>query len=182
MLPKNMEVIGVDILRANLFTAKSLNKNLSCIVADLNWLPFSKSTFGGVISVDVLEHVHDKHAAIGELARVTSKGGFFIGSSTNLLNPILWLDVKLPKLTSPFVAKFAPGFYDRHSRFSPSSLTRTLGARGYQMDYLVLLGVMLFNKRKLPWLLHSWIIFDKLTKRKPLLYFKEIIVWKANRI
>lgn len=184
LVPKNVGFVGVDILRANLVAAKFLRKNLSYVVADLTWLPFIEGAFGGALSVNVVEHVDDKTAVIGELARVTHEGGFFIGCSTNLLNPVLWLDVKLPMLLKPLVMKFAPShhYYDRHSRFSPSSLTSTLNATGYQMDYLALLGCVLFNKEKQPWFAYLWILFDKLTRKKPLLYLKEVMVWKATRV
>lgn len=181
VVPINMEIVGVDILRYNLLATKHLRKNLSCVVCDLTWLPFKEDAFGGAMSVDVLEHVDNKTAVISELARVTMKSGFFIGSSTNLLNPILWLDAKLPLLMKPLVMKFAPGHYDRHSRFSPSSLNCALNSAGYRVDYLALLGGTLFNKKKLPWVAYLWILFDKFTRKKPLIYLKEIIVWKAVR-
>jgi len=192
---EDVEVVGVDILHANAVASKRLWRNNNYVAADLTRLPFIDGAFYGVLSVNVIEHVDDKNAAIGELSRITQKGGFFVGCSTNLLNPAAWLDVNLSILMKPFIMKYMPGQYDRHSRFSPASLVSTFTIARYQMDCYALLGDALFTNKKVPWsvcrkflknermirLAYLWIIFDKITKKKPLLFFKEILVWQATR-
>jgi ubiquinone/menaquinone biosynthesis C-methylase UbiE len=183
--PNKVELVGIDVLRANIVACRRRWRNRSYVVADLTKLPFIEGAFGGALSADVLEHVDDKTAAINELARITQRGGFFVGCSSNILNPILWLDVKFPMLMKPLVMKLAePGHYERHSRFSPSSLAKTLSSTGYRMDYLYLLGYPLFSQttRKLPWLALLWVLFDRLTKKKALLYLKEVLAWQATRV
>jgi hypothetical protein len=148
------------------------------------------------MSVSVLEHVDDKYVAMNEFARVTKKGGFFVGCSTNVLNPILWFDAHCTSLMKPLVSKIVPGEYDRHSRFSPSSLIDTLESSGYNLDGYYLLGDALFVKKDMSLqslgkrqyvtkgmsnFIRFWVVIDKITRRKPLLFFKEILVWQANR-
>jgi ubiquinone/menaquinone biosynthesis C-methylase UbiE len=177
-------IVGIDILRANVIACRLRWKSRGYVVADLTMLPFIRSAFGGVVSVEVLEHVNDKTAALNELARITQRGGFFVGCSTNILNLILWLDAKFPMLMKPLVMKLAePGHYERHGRFSPSSLIKTLNLTGYRMDRLYLLGQPLFSKTRTPLgLALLWVLFDRLTKKKPLLYLKEVLVWQATRV
>ena len=174
--------VGADILRANVVNSKRRWKNFNYVVADIGCLPFRDSAFKGVLCIDVLEHLPDKPAKIGELARVTDKGGFFIGSTTNLLNPPLWLDAKMPFLAKPLVAKFAPGHYDRHDRFSPSKLVNVLISSKYRVDYLTLIGHPQFTQVKLPWFWRLWVLFDRLTNKNPLQYLKEIMIWQATRV
>lgn len=108
---------------------------------------------------------------------------FFVGCSTNILNPVLWLDVKFPMLTKPFVMKLSSSrHYDRHFRFSPSSLKKILNSAGYRIDRLYLLGMPQFSlTRNLIGVERLWILFDRLTKKKILLYFKEILLWQATK-
>ena len=182
--PDKVKLVGIDILRANVVACRRRWGKRSYVVGDLNLLPFIEGAFGGAISADVLEHVEDTTAAVNELARVTQRGGFFVGCSTNILNPLLWLDVKFPMLMKPLEMKLADaGHYGRHYRFSPSSLKKTLNSTGYRMDYLYLIGLPQFSqKRNLIWIARLWVLFDRLTKNKILLYFKEMLVWQATRV
>jgi SAM-dependent methyltransferase len=178
-------MVGIDILRSNVVACKGRWRNRSYVVADLNMLPFCEGAFDGVVSADVLEHVEGKTVAINELARVTRKGGFLVGCSSNVLYPILWLDDKLAWLMKPLVMKLADkGHYDRHSRFSPTSLVKVLSSTGYQLDFWSLLGYPQFcvHRHASKKLVLPWILFDKLTKAKIFLYFKEILVWQARRV
>jgi SAM-dependent methyltransferase len=45
------------------------------LVGDATGLPFSRSSFNRIIAAEVLEHVPDDRAALGELARVLEPGG-----------------------------------------------------------------------------------------------------------
>jgi ubiquinone/menaquinone biosynthesis C-methylase UbiE len=181
--PKNAEIVGVDVLRTNVADCKRRWKNRGYVVADLSTLPFIEKTFGGVICIEVLEHVGNKTALLNELSRITQKGGFFIGDTTNILNPILWLDVKFPRLMKPLVEKLtSPGHYERHSRFGPSSLTNTLKLARYRISFLSLVGYPMFSlSKKLNGLAFLWVLFDRVTKKTPLRYLKEVLVWEATR-
>jgi ubiquinone/menaquinone biosynthesis C-methylase UbiE len=183
-LPDNVELIGIDVLRANVEACRRRWRKRMYVVADLTMLPFAEGAFGGALSADVLEHVGDKTAAVNELARTTKIDGFFVGCSSNILNPVLFLDAKFPLLMKPLVMKFAEqGHYERQSRFSPQALKKTLKLTGYRMDCLYLLGYPQFEQTNtLPGLTYLWILFDKLTRKKALVYLKEILVWQATRV
>jgi ubiquinone/menaquinone biosynthesis C-methylase UbiE len=180
-----VNLVSVDVLRSNVVVCRQRWKDRSYVVSDLTMLPFIAGSFGGILSADVFEHIENKRLAMIELARVTARGGFLLACSSNGINPILWWDTKLPILMKPLVIKFgAAGHYERHSRFSPSSLTNTLNSAGYRMDCLHLLGYPLFSqKKRIPTLIMlSWVLFDRLTKHKPLLYLKEVLLWQASRV
>jgi ubiquinone/menaquinone biosynthesis C-methylase UbiE len=181
-LPSKVELVGVDVLRANVLYSKRRWRKRSYLVADLNMLPFRESTFGGTLSSDVLEHVDNNTAVLKEFARITVKGGFFIGCSSNILNPVMYLYVKLPRLMMPLVMKLAgAGHYDRHSRFSPRSLAKTLKATGYQMNYLYLLGYPSLRQRSYLGLLAYGYFLTSLQIRN-LYCLKEVLIWQAIRI
>jgi 2-polyprenyl-3-methyl-5-hydroxy-6-metoxy-1,4-benzoquinol methylase len=46
-------------------------------------LPYADSSITGVISSDVLEHLDDLHAALGEIYRVLKPGGVFVFDTIN---------------------------------------------------------------------------------------------------
>lgn len=187
-LSNDTKFVGVDVLRANVVSSKRENRDFDYVIADLTKMPFIEGVFDGVLCIDVLEHVKEKKEVVYELSRVTKKGGFFIGCTTNLLNPILLLDAKFPKITEPLVTKYAPGHYERHSRLNISDVHKIFTKKGYQVNYFTLLGFPQFNTRiyksqikGVPWIAYLWILFDRITKYRPLLFLKEIIVWQATR-
>jgi ubiquinone/menaquinone biosynthesis C-methylase UbiE len=183
--PDKVQLVCVDSLRSNVVACRGRWRKRSYVVADLTMLPFCEGAFEGVVCADVLEHIDDKTATINEFATVTREGGFFIGCSSNILNLILWLDVKFQGLMKPLVMKFADArHYDRHSRFSPSSLAKTLKSAGYLIDCLCLLGYPQFSveRSSSQGIALPWILFDRLTNVRILRYFKEILVWRAKRV
>lgn len=175
--------VGVDIEKENILIAKRKRLNTSFVVANLEHLPFKSDVFDGVISVDVLEHVVHKDEMIKEVARVTREGGFFAGSTSNYLNPILTIDTLAPQLLKPFEQRYAQGHYDRHFRFSPKTITSTFRRHGFEPS-IYLLGFPLFNpwlyfNTKPPWFAPIWILFDRLTKRHPFNLLKETMLFHA---
>ena len=180
----NVEFVSIDLSRVNIMTCRKRWTKRNYVIADLNNLPFKGGVFGGVLSADVLEHVDNANVSLKELARITQKGGFFIGCSTNLLNPLLFFDTKFSMLAKVLEKKFAsPGHYTRHTRFSPSSLVNTLKSAGYQIDHLCLLGHQVFSYRHSPVVFSLiWMFFDRFTKKTPLLYLKEALIWQATLV
>ncbi len=184
--PEDSEVIGIDVIKKNILASKQLCPGMKYVLGDLTALPFRENAFNGTFSIDVLEHVRHKKKVITELSRTTKKGGFMIGSTTNLLNPIMGLDANLP--LRPLTAKYASGHYERHSRVSPSKLNNLLGEAGYRINILALVGfpplnaeVYQYTNRKAPWFAHVWIAFDKLTLKKPFVYLKENMIWVSSK-
>lgn len=65
---------NLDYYRRNRGTAGDLNKSL-CAVAPASALPFLTGAFGFVLCSEVLEHLEDDDAAVGEIARVLADDG-----------------------------------------------------------------------------------------------------------
>jgi SAM-dependent methyltransferase len=173
------ERIGIDISLANIRSSKRVSKAADYVLADLTKLPFKDNSFNGVICINVIEHIEDKALASSELARATKKGGFFVGCTTSLVSPVLWVDSKLPIIAKPLVSRFAGAHYERHGRFTPAGLTNTLSRSGYSVDYWII-GHPQFTHNL--WLERLWVIFNRVTKKKPLLYLNEMLVWRGIRI
>lgn len=180
--PDNVERVGIDILRSSIKLSKQ-TKNDSYIVADLTTLPFKEGTFDGVLCFDVLEHINDKAAVLDEFRRVTKQGGFFVGCTTNILNPVLWFDTKLPWLAKPIVKRFYYSTeYERHGcRLTPRALYKTLTSSEYLLDSFTLVGVPPFDIKKFPIFLRLWIHWDMLLANRFSYYLKEMMLWRAIR-
>jgi len=191
-VPKNVFVIGLDVRRKNILNSRRKAnekgyKNFSFIVASITSLPFRHDTFALTVCVDVLEHLLNKQKAVAEISRVCKLGAKLVGSTTNFLNPVCLFDSLAPKRVIEILTeRFAPGHYERHSRFSPAKLMQTLKHSNFQALSVKLLGFPLFptwlyqfSKKKIPWYAYLWIIFNKLTEKKPLNFLKETIVFHA---
>jgi ubiquinone/menaquinone biosynthesis C-methylase UbiE len=181
----SVEGVGIDISSSNIAKAKKKYKNVNYVVGDITALPFVSGKFDGISSIDVLEHVSDKKKAVEELARVTKKGGFFVGSTTNLWAPVLLLDSKLPQLMKPIVEKFYPGHYDRSSRFTPHGFNDAFVKAGYEIQKFVLMPDRLVDLKilqKSMLLACLTIISRKITKNSSLRYLRELMIMEASRI
>lgn len=50
------------------------------LLADAHALPFGPGSFDGVLSMQVLEHLHSPWIAVEEISRILKSGGWFVGS------------------------------------------------------------------------------------------------------
>lgn len=183
--------VGVDISRKNLKSSKLLRPKTSYILADITHLPFKTASFNTIICVDVLEHVMDKTNAISEISRVSQPEALFVGSTSNLLNPIIAFDSFAPKgIVKVLTEKYAKGHYERHFRFTSATLANSLKKAGFILSTTRLLGFPPFTPwiyqnnpdLKPPWFARLWIISDRvMTKIRPLSLMKEAIVFRAVR-
>jgi len=82
-------VIGIDISLPMLIRAaqKAKRHSFQVILADISSLPFLESSFDKVVSVTALEFIGDGKGAMGELFRVTKKGGCIVVATLNSLSP-----------------------------------------------------------------------------------------------
>ena len=83
-------VISLDIAPAAVADAmRSRPETLRLVLGDMTCLPFSDSTFEGVISFETIEHVADDRAYVAEVRRILRRDGIFICSTPNrvLVNP-----------------------------------------------------------------------------------------------
>ena len=191
-VPENIFVIGIDISRRNVVESHRKAKekgygNFGFTVSSITSLPFRPMTFDLTICVDVLEHVQADQKAIEEISWVCKPGAEFIGSTSNLLNPIMMFDSFMPKsVTETLTGKFAGEHYERHSRTNFGKLTQSLDRADFEVCDIRHVGfppfqpwLYEFSSKKLPWYAYVWIIFDRLTSKKPLNFLKESLVFRA---
>lgn len=75
------EAYGVDVAEPNIAKARRFTDR--CRLYDGRRLPFPDGHFASVGALNVLEHVEEPEAFIGELVRVTESGGRIVLSSPN---------------------------------------------------------------------------------------------------
>jgi 2-polyprenyl-3-methyl-5-hydroxy-6-metoxy-1,4-benzoquinol methylase len=191
-VPENFFVVGIDVNRWNVAESHRKAKdriyeNFSFVVASITSLPFRHEAFEVAVCVDVLEHLPTKRKAIEEISRTCRPKGEFVGSTTNLMNPLMLLDSFAPKSLAKILTKrFAGEHYERHFRFSFSKLMQTLNRANFQACNVNLIGfppfqpsVYEFSNKKLPWYAYVWIVFNRLTEKKPLNFLKETMLFHA---
>lgn len=157
-------------------------------MASVTELPFRNDMFNLVISSDVLEHVQEKKLAINEAYRVCNSSAFFIGSTTNLMNPILFIDSYFGFLTKPIISKFkVEQQYDRHKRWSYARLYRLLEKQGFSCDIHVIgfppfdAAPYQYSNKKVPIYAYFWIIFDEIGSCTLLKLLKETLFFVARK-
>jgi ubiquinone/menaquinone biosynthesis C-methylase UbiE len=81
-------VIGLDISLPMLGRArkKAGDYPLRIVLGDMLHLPFPESSFDRIVSVTALEFIEDGQAVIGELFRVTKRGGSIVVATLNSLS------------------------------------------------------------------------------------------------
>ncbi len=89
ILSSGSKVIGLDISLPMLIQAKNKLKEYPfwIVLADMLNLPFPESSFDKVVSVTALEFIEDAKGAIGELFRITKRGGCIVVATLNSLSP-----------------------------------------------------------------------------------------------
>jgi len=94
-LARGADVMGLDISFAMLRRAAEKNAALAGrgVAADMMHLPFGDCGFDKTVSVTALEFIPDAPRAVGELFRVTKRGGIVVVATLNSLSP--WADRRL---------------------------------------------------------------------------------------
>jgi ubiquinone/menaquinone biosynthesis C-methylase UbiE len=89
ILSSGSEVIGLDLSLPMLMRARKKLRGypFQMVLADMLSLPFQESSFDKVVSVTALEFIEDGKAAVGELFRVTKRGGRIMVATLNSLSP-----------------------------------------------------------------------------------------------
>jgi len=82
-------VVGLEISRPMLMRArqKTGGNAFHPITGDMLSLPFADKVFDKTVSMTALEFIEDAQAAVGELFRVTKKGGTIVAATLNSLSP-----------------------------------------------------------------------------------------------
>jgi ubiquinone/menaquinone biosynthesis C-methylase UbiE len=89
ILSSGSKVIGLDLSLPMLMRGEKKLRGypLQMVLADMLKLPFPKGSFDKVVSVTALEFIEDGKAAVGELFRVTKRGGRIVVATLNSLSP-----------------------------------------------------------------------------------------------
>lgn len=88
LIKKGFEVTAGDISKAMLEIAKSKRLNAEIIEINSENIPFEDNSFDLVVSITMLEFVHNQSKVIEEVKRVLKPGGWFILGSLNALSVI----------------------------------------------------------------------------------------------
>lgn len=82
-------IVGLEISRPMLIRARQKAKEypFDTISGNMMFLPFADEVFDKTVSMTTLEFLEDAYAAIGELFRVTKKGGTVVATTLNSLSP-----------------------------------------------------------------------------------------------
>lgn len=193
ILPPNAWGVGLDIDRENTLKAKKMNtlSNISFITADIQNLPFVENAFDLIVCCDVIEHVKERHKAVKELASVLREKGTLLISTSNMLNPAMFIDTLLPNTVSDKIIRRFNGhfYYERSYRFNPWSLVKKLRECGLFVKLMPFgyppIGrpwLYEYSVQKLPRIFYLWIVFDKLSNIGFLRKFKETIVVIARKL
>jgi len=89
ILSLGSHVIGLDISLPMLIHARKKLKGypFQMVLSDILNLPFRENSFDKVVSVTALEFIENAKGAVGELFRVTHKGGCIVVATLNSLSP-----------------------------------------------------------------------------------------------
>jgi 2-polyprenyl-3-methyl-5-hydroxy-6-metoxy-1,4-benzoquinol methylase len=184
IVPVDSEFIGVDLDKhALLQSSINSKRKYEYVLASLDALPFKADSFSLVVCVDVLEHVEDKAKVVSEISRTTELNGFFVGSTSNLLNPFMFCDTFLPKQLLINLENVIGKHYERHSRLTTRSLARLFNKYGFKCrlsvhGFFPIQPWIYHHRHKKPtWYALLWILFDRLAPNS----VKEIIVFIANK-
>jgi SAM-dependent methyltransferase len=128
------QVVGIDVDRWALGEAARLGIETQWADAE-EGLPFEDESFDAVVAGELLEHVRDPPALVGEARRVLRPGGTFVGSVPNgfrLKNRLRFLAGRWPETDPTHLHLFSPddlrallaGFEEPQLHFVSSRLLR----------------------------------------------------------
>ncbi len=89
ILSSGSKAIGLDLSLPMLKGAEKKLKGypIHLVLADMLKLPFPDGFFDKAVSITALEFIEDAEAAVGELFRVTKRGGLVVVATLNSLSP-----------------------------------------------------------------------------------------------
>jgi 2-polyprenyl-3-methyl-5-hydroxy-6-metoxy-1,4-benzoquinol methylase len=88
------EIVGVDVSRSLILSAKKTSPTVNFVVGDCINLPFRERSFDAIVGVAILHHLNI-HEALIECNRVTAKDSLLLFMEPNKLNPIAALGRKI---------------------------------------------------------------------------------------
>jgi ubiquinone/menaquinone biosynthesis C-methylase UbiE len=124
ILSLGSHVVGLDLSLPMLIRAGKKLKGFpfQMVLADMLNLPFPECSFDKAVSVTALEFIEDAKDAVGELFRVTKKGGDIIVATLNSLSP--WASRRMAE------AKEKPTLFEKAIFRSPDELRSLASVKG----------------------------------------------------
>lgn len=138
---KGAIVTGLDpaaqAIAAAVTHATSTGLNISYDVGAGETLPYANGIFDAVVCVDVLEHVSDLNAVLGQVARVLRPGGIFLFDTINRSLLARFVTVTLAE---NLLRLLPPGTHDPAMFIKPEELRLRLETAGLHAGPFVGLG------------------------------------------
>ncbi len=132
------DVVGIELDRPLLPVARSVVPAARLTNADLYHLPFADASFDKIIFSEVIEHVPDDAAALGELYRVLAPGGVLALTTPNADYPLAWDPInKLLEATLDTHIQTGPlaGIWANHVRlYTLEELARLVSDAGFAIE------------------------------------------------
>jgi SAM-dependent methyltransferase len=127
-------VVGIDASAATVAAAQARYPGLRAELGDVRSLAFPDETFDVVVSNSTLDHFRSREElfrAVGEVARVTARGGRVVLTLDNPLNPLVALRNALPLglLRRAGLVQHFVGV-----TLGPAALRRVLEAQGLRVE------------------------------------------------
>lgn len=107
---KNVNMVGLDILKENLFFCKKYGAYDDLVLADGRYQPFKEGAFNVSLASEIIEHLHKREGLLllEELQRITTM-------KVVVTTPNLWMQ------QHPLYENGKPAAYSRHlSKWAPS--------------------------------------------------------------
>ena len=156
-LRPRLPLAGTVFADVSLPALRSLHAAGGCSAAGLvTALPFADASFGLVCAMDIVEHVADDAAALGELSRVAAPGAALLLSVP--LHPAAWT-----------AFDEAVGHF---RRYEPAALTALLAAHGFAVEQSAASGMLPRSSRLLA--VGMW--FLKHQRRRAMWWFNRVFM------
>lgn len=132
------DVVGVELDRPLLDTARDHVPGVRVVNGNVYRLPFADGAFTRILFTEVIEHIPDDRAALAELARVLAPGGRLAITTPNAAYPLAWDPInKILEATvrRPIRRGVLSGIWANHERlYTPEDLAAKVAEAGLVVD------------------------------------------------
>ena len=135
---------AADAIEAARRHAQNAGRRIEYSVGFGEDLPYAEEAFDAAVCVDVLEHVRDLDAVLGEVARVLKPGGLFLFDTINR-NPLARLAVIT--MAEDVLGLLPKGTHDPEMFIKPSELRAALQGAGFSVGPMTGLGPRGISRR-----------------------------------
>ncbi len=132
------DVVGVELDRPLLSTARAAVPGAAVVNGNVYRLPFADGAFTRILFTEVIEHIPDDVAALRELARVLAPGGRLAITTPHAGYPLAWDPLnRILEATvgRPIRRGVLSGIWANHERlYTPEALSAKIAAAGLVVD------------------------------------------------